>query len=332
MKETSDSDRRNDVSIVIPNFNHGAHLKARLYSFIEQTHRPAEIIVVDDASTDDSWAVIQEMAAKFTCIRPYRRERNGGVNAALADGLAVATKTFVVLASADDICLPRFLETSIEMLRQYPDVALVFSDPAEHIDKSGEDVVYPNFFAAEAAYMAPTDFVERQRKRSFRIPTNTVVFRRERLVEAGGFREDLHWHADWFAVMHLAIKYGACYVPGVLCYVRVCDDAYSILSLKEKGRHAEIIAACLRYIYNSDDEVLKHRFRRSALLPQHDLALLPSLLTYSAFRAHMSFALLGWMVIRQLWDVVRPLTSLSLRRQLRDMLNRRHVPGVPPHE
>lgn len=52
------------ISIIIPNYNHAQYLPKALQHALQQTIAPLEIIVIDDCSTDNSMAVIQELAAK----------------------------------------------------------------------------------------------------------------------------------------------------------------------------------------------------------------------------------------------------------------------------
>ena len=52
------------LSVCVPNFNHGHYLAQALRSVLDQSFRPAEILVLDDASTDDSWHVIEQFASR----------------------------------------------------------------------------------------------------------------------------------------------------------------------------------------------------------------------------------------------------------------------------
>jgi len=110
-------------------------------------------------------------------------------------------------------------------------------------------------------------------------------------------------------------------VPKVLCYVRVCEDAYSVTSLKQKDRHAEVVARCLDIIYQGDDQELIDRFRRSALMPQHEVSLFLKLLAYRSFRRHLSLRLAGWTITRQLWSLLRPWINIGLRKKIRSRVN-----------
>jgi glycosyltransferase involved in cell wall biosynthesis len=89
------------VSVVIPAYNRARELRRALGSVLGQTTAPAEIIVVDDASTDDTATVGEEMGA-----RVVRHQRNQGEGAARNSAIAVATQPWIALLDSDDEWLP----------------------------------------------------------------------------------------------------------------------------------------------------------------------------------------------------------------------------------
>lgn len=311
------------VSVVIPNYNHAEHLEETIQSFLNQTHRPSEIIVIDDASTDHSWKILERIGRDNQIVRTVRSEKNGGVNEALARGVALATAPFLVAASVDDIRLPTFLESSLEALSACPNAAFVFSDSAELIDATGEKRTYPNFADIAPGCMNPESFALAQRRRSFRISSNTTIFRRDLFLRVGGFHAEHQWHADWLTIMRLGVTYGVCYHPEVLSYFRVVEDSYSEISKNKKEDRDAVIVACLDSIYESGDADTIRRFRLAAAMPEHNIALLPKLVRSSSFRQHCTPTLLGWMVVRQFWNWMRPLASDGVRGFVRKLVNRR---------
>ena len=66
------------ISVVVPNYNYGRYLRQRLTSIRAQTYPIFEIIVLDDASTDDSLAVLDALALEMQELRVVRNDRNGG--------------------------------------------------------------------------------------------------------------------------------------------------------------------------------------------------------------------------------------------------------------
>ncbi len=101
------------VSVIVVNYNYGAYLRDAVRSVLSQSYAPVECIVVDNASTDNSPAVLAELAASTPTLRVVRRETNGGQSVASADGFAAATGDYVIFLDADDYLLPRAVETHV---------------------------------------------------------------------------------------------------------------------------------------------------------------------------------------------------------------------------
>ena len=111
------------ISVVIPCHNNGAHLAETLASVRAQTRKPAEVLVVDDASTDDS----AKVAAGFEEVRVLGLERNSGVSVARNTGLFGARGQMVAWLDADDIWEPNHLETVAGLLEAHPKAGVAFS-------------------------------------------------------------------------------------------------------------------------------------------------------------------------------------------------------------
>ena len=105
------------VSVIIPVYNGGRHLRAALESVFAQTYRPFEVIVVDDGSTDDSSAIAQS----FPDVR-YIHQQNQGVAAARNRGIDAARGEFFAFLDQDDLWTPEKLKLQIGYLLGHPDL------------------------------------------------------------------------------------------------------------------------------------------------------------------------------------------------------------------
>src|SRR4051812_48179920 len=115
------------LSVIMPNYNHARFLPGALQAVLDQSVRPKEILLVDDASTDDSVAVIERFAERHPVIRFHRNERNLGVVANIRRMLEMATGDYVVGCACDDRVLPGFFEKSLTLLGQHPGAGLCSS-------------------------------------------------------------------------------------------------------------------------------------------------------------------------------------------------------------
>lgn len=109
------------VSVIVPVFNGERYLEEALRSAVDQSLPPAEVIVVDDGSTDASVQIAESIGHPVRCIR----QANTGVAGARNHGLSVATGEFIAFLDHDDLWPPEKLEVQVAALRSNPDVDIV---------------------------------------------------------------------------------------------------------------------------------------------------------------------------------------------------------------
>ena len=119
------------VSVVIPCFNHGRFLVEALESLEAQTQPPAEIVVVDDGSTDETASVARRFARVVLVQRPHL-----GLGAARNAGIAATSGEYLVFLDADDRLRPEALAIGTRELEAHPDCAFVYGH-CERIDEQG---------------------------------------------------------------------------------------------------------------------------------------------------------------------------------------------------
>lgn len=117
------------VSIVITSYNGDKYLAEQLESIIGQTYPSLEIIISDDASTDDTWAIAQRYATQDARIVLVRHEKNVGLHANLGGALERANGEFIAISDQDDIWRPDKIEKQLALLNGavgvYSDSALI---------------------------------------------------------------------------------------------------------------------------------------------------------------------------------------------------------------
>lgn len=110
-----------ELSIVIPVYNVAPYLPACLESVFGQTGFSFEVILVDDASTDNSGSICGEYARRYPQVRYIRHARNGGLSSARNTGLVAARGKYITFVDSDDFLAPDTLTRNMETLRAHSD-------------------------------------------------------------------------------------------------------------------------------------------------------------------------------------------------------------------
>jgi GT2 family glycosyltransferase/uncharacterized coiled-coil protein SlyX len=118
----------------MPAYNHAPYVRAAVESVLGQTYGNLELIVIDDASTDETWSVLQSF--EDVRIRLLRQEVNQGAHATLNEALALARGDFIAIINSDDVYHPGRIETLISEAIRGGEDALIFTD-VEFIDAQG---------------------------------------------------------------------------------------------------------------------------------------------------------------------------------------------------
>src|SRR6516165_9669285 len=112
------------VSVVITNYNHGRFLPRCLEAIATQLRLPDEVLLIDDASTDDSVEIATRFAHRLPEFRLIRHTINTGVIATMNHGLSAARGSHILFAAADDWIEPELLKVSMNMIEAFPHAGL----------------------------------------------------------------------------------------------------------------------------------------------------------------------------------------------------------------
>lgn len=115
------------ISIVIPLYNKERSIAQTLDSVLGQEEANFEVVVVDDGSTDSSYAIATEYAHKDAHVRLYRQE-NGGPAKARNTGVKLAKGEWILFLDADDELLPGALSTFVEYAQREPEADMLMME------------------------------------------------------------------------------------------------------------------------------------------------------------------------------------------------------------
>ncbi|RJX34527.1 MAG: glycosyltransferase [Desulfurivibrio sp.] len=116
------------VSVIIPSYNHQRYIAQAITSVLDQTWPGIDLLVIDDASTDDSAAVISRILAERGGFRFIHRQHNRGLISSLNEGLAMAEGQYFCELSSDDYLPLDSIEKRVRFLAQHQDQVALFAD------------------------------------------------------------------------------------------------------------------------------------------------------------------------------------------------------------
>jgi glycosyltransferase involved in cell wall biosynthesis len=125
------------VSICLPVYNGETYLDSAIDSVLAQTFADFELIIVDDCSTDESFAIAQKYAASDARVRVFRNGKNLGLFQNYNRCLNEAKGTFIKTFAQDDVLEPTMLETVVAAFKAHPNVGLI-STGKRWVSASGE--------------------------------------------------------------------------------------------------------------------------------------------------------------------------------------------------
>lgn len=210
------------VSIILTSYNHAKYLRESIESALLQTFDDFELIIWDDASTDESWDIINEY--HDTRIRAFRNPVNmhrGNINRALEK----ATGEYIAIHHSDDIWELHKLEKQVAFLDSHPEIGAVFSDVLV-IDEQG-DILPENSHPYQTIFAQPNrsrhEWLTYFFYRGNALCHPSVMIRKACYSECGVYRSGFS-AADYDMWVRLCMKYEIYVLPNKLIRLRARDN------------------------------------------------------------------------------------------------------------
>ena len=199
------------ISVVIPAYNAERWIGRAIESVLNQTVRPAETIVVDDGSTDDTIGMVQEYK---TAVR-YVHQQNAGPGVARNRGISEAKSEWIAFLDADDEWLPHKIESQVRILERNRDIKWCSS---AHEGITGKDALpysLPKGLQLELQQRGSLPYFSALVK-GITIGTPGFIIRRSVFNELGGFDPEMPAGQDTEMWCRIALYYrriGYCSIP-----------------------------------------------------------------------------------------------------------------------
>jgi glycosyltransferase involved in cell wall biosynthesis len=228
------------TSVILPNYNYARFLKTRIEGILSQTCQDFELIMLDDASTDDSREVIERYRGhpKVTHI-VYNDRNSGSVFRQWNKGVALAKGEYVWIAEADDDAEPALLQTLAELLDRHPHAGIAYGH-SELIDSAGNRTGSAHEFLSVLGRDWRQSFYRNGREEIAGamgflncIPNaSAVVFRHQAYLQAGPAMPELRSTGDWMQWFRILKNWDVAYCAETLNLRRNHPDSVTASTLK----------------------------------------------------------------------------------------------------
>lgn len=186
----------NAVDVVVPCYNYGRFLEECVYALLSQECVHVRVLVIDDASSDNTEQVGRRLASEDRRVEFRRHEVNRGNILTYNEGLlSWASADYSLLISADDLLLPRALSRAVRLMERHPEVGLTYGMAVQIWDGDNLEQV-PVYETGQYQLIQPEKFLQYLFTQGNALTSSTAVVRTDVQQAIGGYSADLPHFAD----------------------------------------------------------------------------------------------------------------------------------------
>lgn len=208
------------ISVVMSAYNSEKYISDSISSILNQTYDHWELIIINDASSDNTLKIINQFSEKDSRIKVIDNKKNLGLTISLNIGINNSNGEFIARLDSDDLAEPSRLEKELDYLQSDPDIGLVGS-AAHLINSLGNRIGSMNV-------MSQQYFVNR-----FLINLNpfihsSIMIRKKALDDVGSYREKFRYSQDYDLILRLNDKYKLSNIALPLIRWRVSESSVTM--------------------------------------------------------------------------------------------------------
>src|SRR4030095_4409310 len=199
------------VSIGMPTYNGAKHLRESIESVLAQTFADFELILIDDLSDDETWAIAQAYARQDPRVSAVRNDKTLGLVGNFNRCIELTKGRYVCVWHQDDVMMPQNLEKKVALLEANPRLGFVHSNVLM-VDGHGQVLSEHWELDSRRDYVVAGRefFLKMIAPGKNYVCCPSVLARRECYGKLGNFRSELYFTCDWEMWMRLSLYYDVC--------------------------------------------------------------------------------------------------------------------------
>jgi len=213
--------KRATITIIIPNRNHGKYIRECIDSIINQSDPPNQIIIVDDASDDDSVNIIKSLV--IPNLKFIQLEKNVGAAEAINKAIKYATSEYLMFCSSNDMLDPNLLKNfqkDLVQLKARPGIWSSCFELFNPITKRSSRAKTP-LLSFKPVYIDQEAVLSKFHSVGNWVAGSTALYRADLVRETGGLDSYIGGLADYLLIQICAFQGGAIFSPYVLSRVLI---------------------------------------------------------------------------------------------------------------
>lgn len=268
------------ISVVVPNYNYSNYLYQRVYSILNQNYKIHELIILDDASKDNSLFYIKQIEQKisgFVNVKVVVNDINSGnAFSQWQKGINLATGDYVWVAEADDYAKKNFLNEVVSPLKKNNNIVISYADTG-FIDSNGYitknslvdqiDILKTNHWNASYVNKGISE-INCYSYLNCTIPNvSGTIIKKGNYDEIFESAKKFHQSGDWFTYLNILNLGDISFINKTLNYYRVHGN--NISQTFDKKAHILEIQRIYKFVkekYGIDDEQQIQMYNRIKFL------------------------------------------------------------------
>lgn len=230
------------ISVIITSYNYSNIIGEAINSVLCQLFDDFEIIIADDASTDNSVEVIKEFQNRDDRIKLITNETNLGIAKTLQKAVLKAQGEWIVLLESDDILKPEYFSEKLKISENYPEAGLIYNAVEFFGENSAQaQKKFQNIINRNSKRKEPQNMFYDFGYNNYILTMSSVMVKSEYLKSVR-FDTPVDKLTDWYIYVQLAQKTKFLYLNKQLTLFRQHDNSYIKSDKRKKRRFANISA------------------------------------------------------------------------------------------